>query len=33
MRTLILALPFILMADAALAQSRPNSLTMSCASV
>jgi hypothetical protein len=33
MRTLLLTLPFILMADAALAQARPNSLTMSCASV
>ena len=33
MRTLLLTLPFILMADAALAQGRPNSLAMSCASV
>jgi hypothetical protein len=33
MRTLIFTLPFILMADAALAQGRPNSLAMSCSSV
>lgn len=33
MRTLLLALPLVLAADAAFAQARPNSLTMSCAGV
>jgi hypothetical protein len=33
MRTLLFTIPFILMADAALAQSRPDSLGMSCAQV
>lgn len=33
MRTLLLTIPLVLMADAAAAQARPNSLTMSCASV